>query len=328
MTPEIIYYSSFGVALLASILIFNYIRRVALKTGNKKGQKQNKRLFEKTYKSLKVREELRVAEYNKLIEESGYQDKIGFMCKVDEILNYSGVRSWASDTPSELFLIVFIMTGLLVGGVTYSLTQSFIFFAFAFAIVVIAFYLALQIVANKNYMKIEKQLKTFIKYADSYSKASDDIVNIIYQTSQHMEAPLDQIFKDFYRDAIHINKKKAFERMEQKINHDKLKELLHNLYQCSISNADYAQVFYEVRDNIDLYLNGKKKRKAIRNSSRKDIIIVVIGCFICLWAFGSMLESGNIIAELNKTLIGRILIAFLGGSLLVAFYEIVRVDKK
>lgn len=326
MTPEIIYYSSFGVALLASIFVYSYIRRVALKP--KKKQKRNKRLFEKTYKSLKVREELRVAEYNKIIEDCGYQDKIGFMFKFDEILNHSGIRSWAPDVPAELFLIIFISIGLLVGGATYSLTQSFIFFAFAFSVVVIAFYLALQIVANKNYMKIEKQLKTFIKYADSYSKVSDDIVNIIYQTSQHMEAPLNQIFKDFYRDAIHINKKQAFDRMVQKVNHDKLKELLHNLYQCSVSNADYAQVFYEVRDNIDLYLDGKKKRKAIRNSSRKDIIIVVIGCFICLKAFGSMIEGGSIIAELNKTLIGKGLIVFLSGSLLVAFYEIVRVDKK
>lgn len=326
MTPEIIYYSSLAVALLASIFVYCYIRRVSLKTEKK--QRKNKRLFEKTYKSLKVKEELRVAEYNKIIEESGYQDEVGFMFKFDEILNHSGIRSWAPEAPAELFLIIFISIGVLIGGFVYALTHSLIYFMFACAIVVIGFYLALQIVANKNYMKIEKQLKTFIKYADSYSKASDDIVNIIYQTSQHMEAPLNQIFKDFYRDAIHINKKKAFERLEKKINHNKLKELLHNLYQCSISNADYGQVFFEVRTNIDLYLDGKKKRKAIRNSSRKDIIIVVISCFVCLWAFSSMTESGNIIQELNKSTFGKGLIVFLGTSLMVAFYEIVRVDKK
>ena len=279
-------------------------------------------------KKLKKHETLREDEYNALVNESGYQEKLKFMNKMDQMIEHSDVKKIAPQAPTEAFLLMFGACAILAASLDAFVTGSLIHGILTGVIVLGIIYAALNIASDRKYRSIETQIKPFIDYAEGYAATSDDIVSILYKTSGYLKPPLSGYLEDFHRDAIHVGKDKAFEKLESRINHKQMQELIHNLNMCSKYNSDYRQIFRDASESVELYLDGKADRTAVKKSNKRDIITIIIMCFVCFIIFGQVIQEQNVFAALNETLTGRAMFLGLTGFLLVTLYEFIRTDKK
>lgn len=294
----------------------------------RKSSKGKTDVLSQALKKLKKHETLREDEYNALINESGYQEKLKFMNKIDQMIEHSDVRKIAPQAPTEAFLLLFGACGILAGMLGAFVSGSLMHGIWTGVIVLAVIYAALNIASDRKYRSIETQIKPFIDYAEGYAATSDDIVSILYKTSGYLKPPLSGYLEDFHRDAIHVGKDKAFEKLESRINHKQMQELIHNLNMCSKYNSDYRQIFRDASESVELYLDGKADRTAVKKSNKRDIITIVIMCFVCFTIFGQIIQEQNVFAALNETLTGRAMFLGLAGFLLVTLYEFIRTDKK
>ncbi|MCM1467371.1 MAG: hypothetical protein NC086_04430, partial [Alistipes sp.] len=160
----------------------------------------------------------------------------------------------------------------------------------------------------------------FMNLIENFSAADDDIVNICDRANQYMKEPLREIVNDFVMDArLYGNLDAAFDKVIERLNGTKLRDIFQNLKICSRHTTDYGEVIADARSFVKEYLKSKSVQKAVINSARVDFAALAAAGWIILGMLNEFL-SRNVFAILCTDFIGAGILLYCAVILLWGIY--------
>lgn len=286
---------------------------------------QIKRNIERIKQKFFLDSETREITAKRELKEFGYKEKHSILERLDSIFKQAGYLSYKNNETTETILIKVGIGTTIVTSVVGVFTHNVIAIAASIIVCIVAFWIATQVIADKNYVATQDEILRFINMADGYAAESDDIVYIIGKVYPNLKEPLYTYGKDFYYEAIHVGSEVAFQHFEERISHKKFREIIHNIYVCSKTSSNYKKIFAESRAIMRDYVDGKKERKNIKRDKIFDFcLILAIAAFSCFMADGI---SENFWQLLFGTLPGNILIILFLIVIAASGLLIFKVDK-
>ena len=287
---------------------------------------QIKRNMEKLKQRFFRDSEARELTAKKDLEEYGYKDKQSVLERLDSVFKQAGYISYENEETTETILIkigiVLAVLAIAVG----LLTHNVLAIMATIIIVLMIFGITTMFVSDKNYIAIEDEILRFINLADGYASESNDITYIIGKTYPKLKEPLYSYGKSFYFESIHAGSALAFQHFEEKISHQKFREIIHNIYICSKTNSNYKQIFHTSREIMRDYIDGKKERKNIKKAKAVDF-----GFILILLAWSLVMMDGiaeNLKDKILNTTIGNVLMILLFAIIAVGAVFAFKIDKK
>lgn len=208
-----------------------------------------------------------------------------------------------------------------------------IFHNMLYEILIIAIYLFLVyimmfLLVTHNSKVIEENLLQFSDLLESYSAASDDIIDIFEKTAEYLDEPLYSAIKKCVMEArTDGNIQAAFQRLKIRVGNRKLSELLSNIEECSNNNADYGGVVRRIHDSIETYITEKEERKKLAAGAKKNILLMVLVFLYSIKVVQDFIGM-NVFTYLQKTPMGKIILIFGFGVTLFVIYKLVVMGKK
>lgn len=249
------------------------------------------------------------------MREEGNREKVGWLYRVDLVLQQSGLVEKFPFLNTELYLLTAVTGAAVSFAITERVTGRILFGAAAGIVTGLLFYSFVSFLCSRNYHRMESSLIKFTNLLESYSQTEDDIIAIMGKVYPYLSEPLREIVRSCYAEAsTDGDVEAAFSRMKRRIPHRKLRELLDNLETCSLHQANYPDVISKNRNVIRVSLAEKEKRKQTVRSERVNIV-AILGCgVICIKMIDSIIGGG-----LKGTLTGE----GLGQCLLFALFAVV-----
>lgn len=267
--------------------------------------------FSKKYEVRKIEQQA------KFLYEGATKDK-RFIEKVDGLIQKSRIRLIIPVLSSELLITVTLIGAFILSFFSYVWLKLLIISIGVFALVILGVIVILEFMAKITFDKIDKQQLSYTNVLKNLSVANSDIVVIFEKSIPYAEEPLRSYVKQFVFECQKgVNLDKAFKTLEDKIENNRLKQLIKNLSIASKHDGNYGKVLNEARIIFKHYYSEKERRKKAVSSGRMGIVLLIaIGLLVfkLLEAF-----TGNIFDGLNKTPIGN---ALLGYFLVVFIYTI------
>lgn len=274
----------------------------------------SKHVFNTMSENLKNKsEQRREAEEQKAIEE-GIENH-GIFFKIDLALLKSGIQVLFPFITTEVFILC--MACLSVG--IFVLSQ-FIFKSVVISVIFVSasiffVYAVICLLLNRNTYKVEENIMKFVNLTENYSKASDDITEILRYTVPFLDEPLKSAVNSCVSEIqITGDTYAAFKRLEIRISHPQFGELIRNIEICSRHDTDYALIIRKNRQMLQEYLSEKKVRKSMANSARLNIVILYAG------AVAAIIMAENI-GELS--LINLLLTTSAGNILMLLVFAVI-----
>lgn len=287
---------------------------------------QIKRNLERMKQRFFQDSEARELTSKKELKEIGYKEKHTILEKLDMLFKQAGYITYENEESTETILLKLGAEIFALAIIISILLNNIVAMPITIIVCTVAFFIVTQIIMDKNYVSIEDEILRFINMADGYASESDDIIYIIGKVYPNLKEPLFTYLKDFYYEAIHVGTDIAFQHLEDRISHKKFREIIHNIYTCSKTNANYKKIFTTSRKIMRDYIDSKKERKNIKKEKSVDFGIVLV---IIVWAF--FMVDGII-----DNFYDFVLHTFAGNLLLIIFLCIIsfgvitafKVDKK
>ena len=280
-----------------------------------------------TFDVTKEMADARIKEETRKRYEDGNQEKVSFMYSLDLKMVQSGISKKFPFMTTEFYLLSTLVFGLVSFIFIQSITGVWIFGLFAMLLVCFISYLALYILSNMAYVKVERNIVSFANCIQNFSKSSDDIVSIFRKTVPYLNEPLKTHVQEFCHECRYTGDKyTAFKNLELKIEHPKFKELVRNLEICSRLEADYGVIIEDTRGVIRDYLNAKEERKAIIKNGRFELLLVLTICAVVVFLFDGFV-SGSILSLLLNDIIGNGILVYCIIVLFWTFWTMISFDK-
>lgn len=243
-----------------------------------KGITESKRINEISKRIVafsKKNEQTRLNEEKRRQILEGASNQESFLYKIDRKIMQSGLKELSTNITTELFLTMYSILALalaLLGGLFFGGWGALIGFLLGGIIP----WLVLSLFAKKRYKQIEKQILTFMNLVDSYSKTSDDIIDILGKIHFYLEEPLSSALEDCYNEAhMSGDSELALRNLTERIGHEKMEEIITNIEIASRHEADYSVVINDERELVSNYLFDKKEKESLLRSSRIELLILV-----------------------------------------------------
>lgn len=196
----------------------------------------------------------------------------GFLYRMDRKIFQAGIHELSISTEKTLVIyVVIILSASFIGGILGGWIWSII----GLLIGVFLPYTIISLLASRRYGQIEKQLLTFMNLIDSYSKTSDDIIEIFEKIYFYLNAPLSGILEDCCNEVrLTGDADAALQNLSMRIGHERLEEVIANLQIAAKHEADYSIVINDERELISNYLFDKKEKKSSLWTARIEILIL------------------------------------------------------
>ncbi|WP_242874875.1 MULTISPECIES: hypothetical protein [Clostridium] len=246
--------------------------------------------------------------------------------KLDEIMYLSGIRNHFKCMTSEIFVFFILIVSLILSFVVFKIYKSFIFSLIAFFSVQIISYAVLKEMMRINFDRIDNSIMFFISSLKNNAAIKNNIIFMMEESTSRLKEPLKTYNMDFIRDVkMGIPMKKAFDNYINKIENIRLKNILKNLYICSLNNANYSKLLDKTRIVIKNYYEGKEKRRRKVIGAQISIAVIIFVAGIILNALSGI--TNNFYALLMKTTVGQIIVAYMVCVLVFAAYECITLKK-
>lgn len=282
--------------------------------------------LKKAYKHIKKNERQRREIEERLRFEDGKQEKVKLLTKVDLLIFRSGLSLIFPFINTETYLIGTIFIALFVFLIIQAFT-SVILGVIGVLILILISYLILYFFSGYNYKKTEKTIMNFANLLENYSKTTDDIINIFQKVLPYTENPVKTALEECCMFALTTGQvSKSLYQLSNKIEHEKFKELIINLEICSRYEANYSEIITESKRNLREYIAAKEKRREMKNSSKIDILLLLLAGAIILKVVGQ-LGNDTIFSVLTSSTIGNIILLYCGGIISVIIFMFFSIDK-
>ena len=295
-------YISYGLYTLLVIVLFFTIYSILKDI-------KPKRMIDNVVNKSELKTKERTTYYEQLYEEQGVTDKIGFKRKLDIYLIRSGIKERFRFINADIFLLTSVLISL--GAIL--LVLPFIRHLGLLIAVGIITFLVLQFVvyflANITYEKIDSQVIVFLNLLENFASSTDDIISIFQQSSEYLTYPLNKYCKEFVTESRTTgNTKSAFSNFEDKIENEKLKDIIRNLEISSRNDANYSEILSKSKDVIKGYFETKESKKAIKRSGQMDICMSAIMGVVVISVMQNLIP--DLKYQLINTTIGNIIILY------------------
>lgn len=260
--------------------------------------------------------------------EEGNVEKHNRMFQLDILLEQSGIKKYIKFINAEIFLILIVFVALISFVISYIFLSSSIICIAIAVIMAAATYFCVVILADNNYRKIEKQIMTFINILENYTKTTDDIIDVFGKVYPFLEEPLSSAVQECYTEAYSTgNYRVAFQHLQVKISHERLKEILRNLEICSRHEANYDVIVEESRNSMRDYLKSKKEQRVMAQNFASELLLYTVVGGVAL-SFVDKLISASLMDLIFNTFIGNILVLVLAGVYIYSIFSIISISRK
>lgn len=271
--------------------------------------------------------------YNERVEEEtrlrmtfGNRSKKSRLYSIDKMIEYSGLKRHFNNLTAEIMLYFLFLISVISSIGSMLLFHRWVISVIALILPYTAIFILLYVMSGIYYVKLEKNIMTFLNLIENFNKTEDDIVQIIRRTVMYVDNPLREMLRDFCSDAeILGDTRQAFEILESKIEHDKCQMLLRNLEVCSRYDSDYGDVIKDCRMSMSDYLNVKAERKAIISNGRIEVVILLVSAVVILFLYSNI--SADMWMLLTDTFIGNCIMLYCGIVLFICIIMMVLFDK-
>jgi Flp pilus assembly protein TadB len=251
----------------------------------------------------------------------GQRSKRDWLARVDEELAYSGIKDKLKWMTTEIYLIIVIVVTALVATIVSVITAP-VYGLLAAALVVIAFKLVINLMANSRDKKTETIMLQFMNIVDNFSRTSDDLISIFEKSCRYIEEPLSsQIY-----DAVILAKNtgdsaQALQELQEKVKNKHFKILVRNLEISSRFETNYSDIIDDCRNVFHDYLQSEKEKRNIRANGILEIGTMLMCGFFCINVLGSISEANSILQLLLAGgFLGRAILVFLLVSVVLSVY--------
>jgi len=261
----------------------------------------------------------------KRLEEGNIKDA-SFLNRLDFLIERSHIKHVIPFLNTEVYILFII--GSLAGGLALgTFVLGFWIYGLVLALsLIVTTYGVMYIKAGRNYDKIDNEMLTMLNIMENYSGSTDDILNIIGGTYGYLKEPLRSYLEEFYTEtSVTGDKGAAFQKLEVRIENDRLRDTIRNLEICSRHDANYREVIEDSKRSLKEYLRAKEKRKAITTNGRIEIALTVAMSIGTVIAFDGMM--GGVVNSLMSSFIGNILLVISVVVIAVAAINAISIDK-
>lgn len=270
-------------------------------------------LLNKFYISTMGSERKRMLEEYRMALEVGARDKRPWISKFDHLVIGSGIEKRIKFANSETILITMGLGAIIMYIMVSAITKSSLFAGIAGFLVIMGIYTGLYAASRVRHRKVENELIAFTNITDNFSRASDDLVDILDRSSWYIEEPI----KSALRECVNYSRYTgdlgtAIERMKVSVQHQKFRELIRNLEVASKYEANYSEIITDNRKMLTDYLRDKKERDAIYANGKVEIVTVIAICCFALWLV-SDITSESIPKMITGSAFGAGLVIYLLG---------------
>lgn len=248
------------------------------------------------------------------------KDKKSLIYKIDNLIYNSNIRKNFIFMSSELFIFIDMLLSITAAFGMYLIFKSFIFSFMAFLTVIIFSYAVLREMARINFDKIDDNIMPFVNALKSSAKIKNSILFMMEEATKSLKEPLKTHNKEFVKEVKRgIPMETAFSNYINKVENIRLKNILKNLYICSINNADYSKLLNKTKVVIRRYYEEKERRKKKVQTGQLGIIaIILISLFIIN---GLTVMTPNFYSKMISSVIGQIIAAYIAGVIIFAVYK-------
>ena len=277
---------------------------------------EKKRSIFNTYEKLVQIADDRQKYEEMLMKSTGNREKVDILTQLDILIFQSGVKRKLPFLTAEIYIGFAALLGTFCFFAVWKLTGVFLFSVIGGGMGAGSTYLFMQIRSNENAKCIEEDMNVFLDLVNTYSKTSDDIIDILGKIYPSLHEPLSTYIEEFYYEAINTDAETAFLHLKYKLPHEKMKEVLNNLEVSSNQLTDYSNIANDLQEQLRVYLEGKREREYARKNGGMELLVFYIVVGISLLLLSAFVEQNVFIWLWNNTL-GQ---CFIGYFVVLALY--------
>ncbi|MFL0251518.1 type II secretion system F family protein [Clostridium neuense] len=243
-----------------------------------------------------------------------------FIFKIDNLIYNSNIRKNFRFMSSELFIFIELFFAVVTAYIVYLIFHSIVFSILGFLAVIILSYAVLREMARINFDKIDDSIMSFINALKSSAKIKNSILFMMEEATKSLKEPLKTHNKEFVMEVKRgIPMEIAFDNYINKVENIRLKNILKNLYICSINNADYSKLLTKTKIVIRKYYEEKERRKKKVQTGQAGIIAIILISLLIIHGLTGI--TPGFYEKMMGSVIGQAIIAYIAGVILFAAYK-------
>ena len=283
------------------------------------------------YLNTSIAERKRADEERRKRDIHGEGNDKDILSRIDEILNYSGIKDKITWLTTELFIVIALVFIAIVSTIvllTFGLMQGLLSAVVIFA----AIRLSIVLLSVYRSKLIDEQLLQFMNIIDNFSKTSNDIIDIFEKASLYIQDPLrNQIYQAVQKARNAGSKEIALKDLQDNVKNKHFKMLVRNLDTSSNFENNYSDIVEDCRGVFHSYIKSQKELKQIQISGIMQIGLLVVLALVAIQMIVQIANSDDIIkvlADSGTTGIGLILylITAIILSIYIAIFKIIKAE--
>lgn len=273
------------------------------------------------YLNTSIAERKRADEERRKRDIHGEGNDKDILSRIDEILNYSGIKDKIPWLTTELFIVLALLLIAIVSTIvllTFGLIQGLLSAVVIFAVIRLSIVL-LSIYRSKL---IDEQLLQFMNIIDNLSKTSNDIIDIFEKASLYIQDPLrNQVYQAVQKARNAGSKEIALKDLQDNVKNKHFKMLVRNLDISSNFENNYSDIVEDCRGVFHSYIKSHKELKQIQISGAIQIGFMLIMSLVSIQMVTQISNSDNIIRVLeNSGAVGIGLVLYLVTATILSIY--------
>lgn len=259
---------------------------------------------------MKDSENNRITEEEMLRLQEGKQEKANKFYRLDLMLNQSGIKRKLEFMSSEYLILLSVLSAV-AGYIVTGMIKSWNVAAIVGMTVLFIPFLTVKLLAGINHGRVEKQIIHFLNMIENYSRTQDNIVSIFGKVYPFLEEPLSTAVRECYTEAYNTGDVSvAFRKLESKIVHEKLSDILQNLELCGMHEANYQVIISESRAVMTRYIASKTAAKGIADKAKYEFITLIVSLFMIVKIMSAIMEI-NVLSLLMGSAGGMVILTYL-----------------
>lgn len=256
----------------------------------------------------------------------GNQEKNSIFYSMDLTINQSGIKRYIPFLSTE-YLVLFSSLLSIAAFVITGIIKGWSYGVLAAIAVFLVPYLFVRIMAEVNHKRIEEQIIHFLNMIDNYNQTEDNLITIFGKVYKYLDEPLCSAVRECYLEASNTgDMSTAFRRLETKVVHEKLSEILQTLEMCSMHEANYHVIITEARE---IMTKHKKSKDAIKNivGRAKMNMAAMMGMLVLLIFMISNIIEVNLITAMTGSVIGMAILIYIGFVIVFGIFSVITITR-
>lgn len=279
----------------------------------------------KVLSDAREQERLREEEYQKRFEMEGRFESKDKMLGLNQKLIASGLKDKIPELQPGTFILFSVLAISTIAIIMSFMQLPAIGILITCGVFALCIVFLLESLVSINTARVEKETIKFINLLKNNSHMGGSVVEILGEAIPFLNGPLkSSVERCYYEIKSTGNVAGSLQKLSDRTNYKKLKEIFDSLRICSNHNEDYEGVIDEVNDSVEQYIEFRKETRQIKQNNLIEMIIMGgMGVFI-LYMIKDMLPDIDVMYYIFKTNIGMGIISIMCIILLFGIYKAVK----